>query len=60
MHFEAKTILYAIPVATILSYFNLTGEVVTIYACVVVLDTILSMVLKYQQGIDITSKIWID
>jgi hypothetical protein len=26
----------------------------------VVLDTILSMVLKYQQGIDITSKIWID
>lgn len=60
MNFDAKTILYAIPVSAILQYFHLTGEVITIYAVIVVLDTVLAMIAHHSTWKIITSRVWLD
>lgn len=58
MNFDAKSILYAIPVGVILEYFHITWEVILIYAILVVLDTVLGMVAYHRSGKLITSKVW--
>ena len=57
---KASQMLYSIPVASIIAYFNLTGEVISIYAWVVILDTILGMISKHRNGVKITSSLWSD
>lgn len=56
MESSHESILWAIPVAIILSHFHLTQEAILLYAIVIILDTILWILSKYWCWFEITSK----